>query len=302
MKKNFLLSLGSILLSSFCFAQNVGIGTNSPTHAKLEVDGAVGNVVGLFGNSTFAGLSLNYGYPELGFNYYFNGGNKAMAAGYASVIGMDPINGNLIFGNFNNNQAPGPFSDIAGYTERMTLKQNGRIGIGTINPNAQLSVARGSGVDGTAAFFGTTHVSHFNYSTAENTYIRGGKDNALIIIGDATGQRIGIGSSTVANGFTLSVSGKVITEEVQIQLKTSWPDYVFHKNYKLTPLAEVEDFIMQHQHLPNIPSAIEVEKNGLVVGDMQKRMMEKIEELTLYILELNKRIEVLEANKSKTTN
>ncbi len=302
MKKNFLLSLGSILLSSFCFAQNVGIGTNTPTHAKLEVDGAVGNVVGIFGNSTFPGLSLNYGYPELGFNYYFNSGFKAMAAGYASLIGMDPTNGNLYFGNFNSNQAPGAFSDIAGYTERMTLKQNGRFGIGMTNPNAQLSVARGTGVDGTAAFFGTNHVSHFNYGSAENTYIRGGKDNALIIIGDGTGQRIAIGSSTVANGFTLSVSGKVITEEVQIQLKTSWPDYVFRKSYTLTPLVELENYIHQYQHLPNIPSAAEVEKNGLVVGDMQKRMMEKIEELTLYILELNKRIEVLEAYKSKTTN
>ncbi len=294
MKKNFLLFAGNLLLASLCFSQNVGIGTNTPTHAKLEVDGAVGNVVGIFGNSTFPGLSLNYGYPELGFNYYFNGGNKAMAAGYASVIGMDPINGNLIFGNFNNNQAPGPFSDIAGYTERMTLKQNGRIGIGTINPNAQLSVTRGTGVDGTAAFFGTTHVSHFNYGSAENTYIRGGKDNALIIIGDGTGQRIAIGSSTVANGFTLSVSGKVITEEVQIQLKTAWPDYVFRKNYTLIPLTEVENFIHQHQHLPNIPSAGEIEKNGLVVGDMQKRMMEKIEELTLYIIQQDKRIRELE--------
>ena len=302
MKKNFLLSLGSILLSSLCFAQNVGIGTNSPTHAKLEVDGAVGNVVGIFGNSTFPGLSLNYGYPELGFNYYFNSTFKAMSAGYASLIGMDPTNGNLYFSNFNNNLAPGPFSDIAGYTERMTLKQNGRFGIGMTSPNAQLSVARGTGVDGTAAFFGTTHVSHFNYSTAENTYIRGGKDNALIIIGDGTGQRIAIGSSTVANGFTLSVSGKVITEEVQIQLKTAWPDYVFLQNHKLTPLSELENYIQQHQHLPNIPSAGEIEKKGLVVGDMQKRMMEKIEELTLYILELNKRIEVLEANKSRTTN
>ena len=302
MKKVGFICLATILFSAIGLSQNVGIGTNTPTHAKLEVDGAVGNVVGIFGNSTFPGLSLNYGYPELGFNYYFNSTFKAMSAGYASLIGMDPTNGNLYFSNFNNNLAPGPFSDIAGYTERMTLKQNGRFGIGMTSPNAQLSVARGTGVDGTAAFFGTTHVSHFNYSTAENTYIRGGKDNALIIIGDATGQRIGIGSSTVANGFTLSVSGKVITEEVQIQLKTSWPDYVFSNSYNLKSLQDLENYIAQHQHLPNIPSAGEIEKNGLVVGDMQKRMMEKIEELTLYILELNKRIEVLEAHKSKTTN
>ncbi|MGB4850578.1 MAG: hypothetical protein WBP41_21810, partial [Saprospiraceae bacterium] len=73
-----------------------------------------------------------------------------------------------------------------------------------------------------------------------------------------------------------------------------FPDYVFAPDYKSLSLSEVERFIQLHHHLPNIPSASEVEENGLAVGEMQSKMMEKIEELTLYIIELNKRIESLE--------
>ncbi|MFM9911842.1 MAG: hypothetical protein ACKVOW_21160 [Chitinophagaceae bacterium] len=160
-----------------------------------------------------------------------------------------------------------------------------------------------------ALFFGQTwmqgsqHYSHFNFGVNEDTYIRAGKDNSLIVIGDGTGQRVAIGSTTVASGFSLSVSGKVITEEVQIQLKTAWPDYVFSNHYRLTTLEELECFISQHRHLPNIPTAAEIEKDGLQVGDLQKRMMEKIEELTLYLIGLKKeneqlknRVEQLEKN------
>lgn len=143
-------------------------------------------------------------------------------------------------------------------------------------------------------FQGTQHISHINFGLTENTYIRAGKDNALIIIGDAPGQRVAIGTGTAANGFSLSVSGKVISEEVQIQLRSAWPDYVFSDQYHLASLESLEQFIQTHHHLPNIPRAAEVEKNGLIVGDMQKRMMEKIEELTLYIIQLQKRIDSLE--------
>jgi hypothetical protein len=73
------------------------------------------------------------------------------------------------------------------------------------------------------------------------------------------------------------------------------PDYVFAKNYTLKSLDEVEDFIKKNNHLPGIPSAKTIETNGLSVGEMQKMQMEKIEELTLYIIELKKEIEKLSA-------
>jgi hypothetical protein len=101
-----------------------------------------------------------------------------------------------------------------------------------------------------------------------------------------------------ADAYKLAVSGKVICEEVRIKLASSgWPDYVFADGYKLRPLADVQKFIQQNRHLPGIPAAAEVDKNGLEVGDMQKRMMEKIEELTLYILDLQKQVDDLKSTK-----
>jgi trimeric autotransporter adhesin len=82
-------------------------------------------------------------------------------------------------------------------------------------------------------------------------------------------------------------------------VEINWADYVFNKSYKLIPLNELEKFIALNKHLPNIPAAADVEKNGLDVGAVQAKQMEKIEELTLYILELNKRITELEKERVK---
>ncbi len=100
---------------------------------------------------------------------------------------------------------------------------------------------------------------------------------------------VGIGTTTPT--YKLSVNGNIRSKEVVVE--TGWADYVFNNDYKLKPLAEVEKFIIQNHHLPNIPSAKEIEENGLKVGDTQKKMMEKIEELTLYVIELKKEIEKL---------
>jgi len=97
------------------------------------------------------------------------------------------------------------------------------------------------------------------------------------------------------------VDGKVICTELLVRLVPNWPDYVFNKNYKLPGLHEVEDFINKYQHLPGIPSAKDLEKNGLNIGEMQKMQMEKIEELTLYIIELKKEIEKLSAASGQKT-
>ncbi|MFN0275413.1 MAG: hypothetical protein ACKVPJ_06700 [Chitinophagales bacterium] len=108
--------------------------------------------------------------------------------------------------------------------------------------------------------------------------------------------RIGAAASS-ATGYLLAVDGKVICEELKVQLSESWPDYVFADDYKLKSLQEIEDFIEANNHLPGIPSAAEVEAEGIEVGEMQKAMMEKIEELTLYVIELQKQIDILKSGK-----
>jgi len=103
-----------------------------------------------------------------------------------------------------------------------------------------------------------------------------------------TGMVIGTSSTTPATGYILSVNGKIMSEEVRVQMDANWPDYVFDNKYKLKPLKEVEQFIAAKKHLPGIPSAKQVAEEGLHLGDMQKRIMEKVEELTLYVIQLNK--------------
>jgi hypothetical protein len=91
----------------------------------------------------------------------------------------------------------------------------------------------------------------------------------------------------------LAIDGKVMSEEVNVQLSGNWPDYVFEKNYHLPAFDSLRQFVNTHKHLPNIPTAADVEKNGIALGDMQKKMMEKIEELTLYVLKLEEEISKL---------
>jgi hypothetical protein len=107
--------------------------------------------------------------------------------------------------------------------------------------------------------------------------------------------RVAIGTSYPATGYKLSVAGKVICEEVNVKYQAYWPDYVFNKDYKLSPLSDVENYIVKNNHLPNMPDAAEIQKNGIPIGEMQKKMMEKIEELTLYIIAQDKKINALES-------
>ena len=113
----------------------------------------------------------------------------------------------------------------------------------------------------------------------------------------ATNGKIYIGSSSVypntTGNYKLFVEGGIMTEKVKVALRSSanWADYVFANDYKLMPLKEVETYINENKHLPGIESAEDLVKNGIDVAEMQAKQMEKIEELTLYIIEQNKKLE-----------
>ncbi len=109
---------------------------------------------------------------------------------------------------------------------------------------------------------------------------------------------VAIGSD-FATGYKLSVDGKIICEELRVDLSTGWPDYVFGKDYKLLSLKELDSFIEINGHLPNIPAAEEIQESGLEVGEMQRLMMEKIEELSLYVIQQQKEIDELKKQINK---
>ncbi|MGO4292740.1 hypothetical protein [Chitinophaga sp. RAB17] len=114
---------------------------------------------------------------------------------------------------------------------------------------------------------------------------------ALGVINITNTGNVGIGTTSPQSEF--SVKGTITAQRVKVT-QTGWADYVFHKDYHLPTLPEVEKYVATHQHLEGIPSAAEVEKDGIDVGDMNKKLLAKVEELTLYLIEQNKKIAALE--------
>ncbi len=109
--------------------------------------------------------------------------------------------------------------------------------------------------------------------------------------------QVGIGTTNFADA-KLSVAGNIRAKEVKVTVN-GWSDYVFAKDYRLRPLSEVKAYIDQFGHLPEVPSAKEVEKDGLELGQMEATLLKKIEELTLYLLELKQANEELQQKVSK---
>ncbi|HEV8284259.1 MAG TPA: hypothetical protein VGQ09_08105 [Chitinophagaceae bacterium] len=110
-------------------------------------------------------------------------------------------------------------------------------------------------------------------------------NNTVIISGS-----IGIGTSN-PGPYKLAVEGTLGARKVKVTQANPWADYVFEDNYKLPSLQELEKFIRKYKHLPEVPSIVEIEKNGLDLGDNQALLLKKIEELTLYVIEQNKKTE-----------
>lgn len=116
--------------------------------------------------------------------------------------------------------------------------------------------------------------------------------------------KVAIGPTTMATpyGYRLFVKDGILTEKIKVALSsdpTNWADFVFADDYKLRPLKEVESYIAKHKHLPEIPSTAEVHQEGLDLAQMDAKLLQKIEELTLYIIEQQKRIEKLESSAKK---
>jgi hypothetical protein len=106
---------------------------------------------------------------------------------------------------------------------------------------------------------------------------------------------IAINTHNVPAGYSLAVNGALIATDVYVELYTSWPDYVFDKNYKHRTLEELEAYINSNHHLPGMPSAKEVKDKGSIsVGEIATQNTKEIEELTLDLIELNKKVKALE--------
>jgi hypothetical protein len=161
-----------------------------------------------------------------------------------------------------------------------------------------LSGYGGKGFSLEHSFYGSVNSSINFYRGGSTTggFITFNTDNNVERMRITTNGNIAIGAVD-PQGYKLAIAGKAIAEEIVVKLQASWPDYVFEKNYNLRPLAEVETYINQNKHLPEVPAAKEMEANGVNVGEMNMLLLKKVEELTLYVIELEKKINSLQDSK-----
>ena len=173
-----------------------------------------------------------------------------------------------------------------------------KVGIGTDSPATVLNVL-GDNNDGTPILRlerGNQIPSRleFTYRSLQQT---NSSNLPVDMVLNAKGGNVGIGTNTPT--AKLDVNGTIVANEVNVALTRPAPDYVFAPNYNLMPLKKLETHVNTQRHLPGIPSAKEIAKNGIAVGDMQARLLEKVEELTLYILQQNKQIQAQSARIKK---
>ncbi|HMI02910.1 MAG TPA: pyocin knob domain-containing protein [Pedobacter sp.] len=133
-------------------------------------------------------------------------------------------------------------------------------------------------------------------NTANNTAVHKDGNLTETVTGSKTFSSavgIGIPPGTVPSAYKLAVGGGIIAESVKVKPYAEWPDYVFEEAYPMLSLGDLEKFILKNKHLPDVPAAADVKKEGLDLGEMNVKLLQKIEELTLYLIEKDKEIKKL---------
>ncbi|KAB5483122.1 tail fiber protein [Flagellimonas hadalis] len=208
-----------------------------------------------------------------------------------------------------------------GHTEQsqlFTFRKNGNLGIGTINPSEKLEVNASSSTH--AIFKGSfSGIQGIQVEREAGDKIKlvtnylgygGGLESSSKLRFSVNGSSLdspamimtemgNMGIGTESPDSKLTVKGNIHAEEVRVDLSVPGPDYVFKEGYNLKSLEEVQNYIKENGHLPNIPSAKEMEENGIELGEMNMKLLEKIEELTLYIIEQNRKIDELKNDNDK---
>ncbi len=252
-----------------------------------------------------AGLNNRSGNNNVFIGWQANsGGSNAASLTNAIAIGANAqvtANNALILGNGVNvgigTSAPNNKLEIVSASSntsglRLTnLKSNSPV---TVATSKYLTVdANGDVVLGSASGSGRIAAEEANW-TVEGTHLKNTNSGSVLI---------GPGIDKVPAGYRLYVSDGILTEKVKVAVKSTddWSDRVFEDSYQLRTLGQVERFISKNKHLPGVPSAQEVVEKGVDVGQMQAKLLEKVEELTLYVIKLEKKSvkQQIEINKLK---
>lgn len=295
MKKTSLFAIGCclyLLCTAFLIAQNdttsygQGAGQNGDRNSNFgyfagSYQGTPGNDNTYIGyrvaRSAFGDFNVSAGAYS---SYYLGSGSRNSFLGATS-------------GFFN---ASGSDNLFAGFASGYANKQSRNVMIGD---------GAGSNNNGARNVF-LGYYAGANETGNDKLYIDNSSTSTPLIYGNFATKKIGINTNNLVDQigtidiseYSLYVKGGILTEEIHVA--PSWADYVFEKGYELMPLTQVASFIEKNGHLPNIPSTEVIAIEGIELGDMTKRQQEKIEELMLYVIEIQKEIDTI--NKELETN
>jgi hypothetical protein len=217
----------------------------------------------------------------------FNNGNNNSGYGYQALFSNSTGNDNTANGN------SALFSNYTG-NYNTGIGANSLFNTSAGKNNTALGDSAGYNSVGSGNIYLGKRAGY--YETGSNKLYLGNDSNKTILYGNmATGQIL-LGNAqpsgyTFKGTRTLNVLGGVLSDSVRVAVSSGWADYIFADKYELQPLSEAESFIKTNKHLPNMPSAKEVEKEGIELGTMNAKLLEKVEQLTLYILQQQKQLE-----------
>lgn len=278
-------------------AGKVGLGMNAPG-AQLHIN-SINTTANTRGNvfiSTSDAAAIDAG-GQLSFGGSYTGTTQtywAAIAGRKENATDTDYSGYLQFSTRKN---------AGNLLERMRVTSDGNFGIGTTNPGLKTHIF---GITGFPATTGTAQtgvlrlqgsssqaVLDFGVNGASGSYLQATNQTTLNatypLLLNPNGGSVGIGTTDIPVGHKLAVNGSVIATAVTVKVYNEWSDYVFDKDYKLPALSQVKDYIDKNHHLPDMPSAKEVKANGLNLGEINNILTKKVEELTLYLIDGEKR-------------
>jgi hypothetical protein len=285
MKRSKIILLAGMLVSTTAFAQTTNLNVQDTRHTSTTPGNYIRSFEPHFKAGSYIGLPEAY-YTVLGLRGWGdNTGGKSFELAFS------------YYGDLHLRSGFEPTWEA--WRKVLISDANGNLGLGIANPQAKLHVSNDANTSGAPLnsqllIAGATHpdkMLSIAYNTSSNyaelqSQAFAGSYSSIVL--NPNGGDIGIGTTTPREKLT--VNGKIRAKEIKVEA-TNWPDYVFKSDYKLNTLPELEAYIKSNGHLPEVPAAAEVEKEGVALGEMNKILLKKIEELTLHLIEKDKELQ-----------